>query len=59
VHARSLAAQFCLEIALFGALMMRRETSRVSFLMCPFCVRASLLHWATATGVMRWGCGCG
>lgn len=28
---------------------MRRGTSRVSFLMCPFCVRASLLAWATPT----------
>jgi hypothetical protein len=27
---------------------MRRETSRVSFLMCPFCVRASLSDEATA-----------
>jgi hypothetical protein len=28
---------------------MRRETSRVSFLMCPFCVRDSLLTRATPT----------
>jgi MmyB-like transcription regulator ligand binding domain len=28
---------------------MRRETSRVSFLMCPFCVRALLTRWTTAT----------
>jgi hypothetical protein len=28
-------------------LEMRRETSRVSFLMCPFCVRALLTSPAT------------
>jgi hypothetical protein len=27
---------------------MCRETSRVSFLMCPFCVRPLLTHSATA-----------
>ncbi len=27
---------------------MRRETSRVSFLMCPFCVRAQLTDETTA-----------
>jgi hypothetical protein len=26
---------------------MRRETSRVSFLMCPFCVRATLTQMTT------------
>jgi hypothetical protein len=26
---------------------MRRETTRVSFLMCPFCVRAVLLRLTT------------
>jgi hypothetical protein len=39
VHARSRAAQFCLEIHPFYAMGMRREASRVSFLMCPFSVR--------------------
>jgi hypothetical protein len=29
-----------LQIWLLQAVEMRRETSRVSFLMCPFCVRA-------------------
>ena len=49
VHARSLATQFLLQIVLLQAMEMRRATSRVSFLMCPFCVRASLLAWATPT----------
>jgi hypothetical protein len=40
VHARSLATQFFLQIGPNEASRMRRETSRVSFLMCPFCVRA-------------------
>jgi hypothetical protein len=40
VHARSLATQFLLQMRLVRTLEMRRETSRVSFLMCPFCVRA-------------------
>ena len=31
-----------LQIALVGTLEMRQETSRVSFLMCPFCVRVLL-----------------
>jgi hypothetical protein len=35
VHARSLATQFLLQIRLLQAVEMRRETSRVSFLMCP------------------------
>jgi hypothetical protein len=39
VHARSLATQFLLQIGPFGGLEMRREPSRVPFLMCPFCVR--------------------
>jgi hypothetical protein len=39
VHARSLATPFLLQIGLVLALAMRREASRVSFLMCPFCVR--------------------
>jgi hypothetical protein len=29
---------------------MRRETSRVSFLMCPFCVRHWLLIWTSVAG---------
>jgi hypothetical protein len=32
-----------LQIGLLKALEMRRERSRVSFLMCPFCVRRMLL----------------
>jgi hypothetical protein len=47
VHARSLAAQFLLQIELSGRLRMRRETSRVSFLMCPFCVRGLLSNETT------------
>jgi hypothetical protein len=39
VHARSRATQFALQIGLVGTHAMRREASRVSFLMCPFCVR--------------------
>jgi hypothetical protein len=42
VHARSLATQFFLQIDLIRRRTMRRETLRVSFLMCPFCVRAEL-----------------
>jgi hypothetical protein len=42
VHARSLATQFLLQIGPFAGRLMRREASRVSFLMCPFCVRAVL-----------------
>jgi hypothetical protein len=40
VHAGSSAARFCLQIDSVQAPRMRREMSRVSFLMCPFCVRA-------------------
>jgi hypothetical protein len=47
VHTRSLATQFSLQIDLFEGLEMRRGTSRVSFLMCPFCVRGGLLLLAT------------
>jgi hypothetical protein len=36
VHARSLASQFLLQIGLMLTVEIRRETSRVSFLMCPF-----------------------
>ena len=49
VHARSSATQFLLQIEPFWCCHMRREASRVSFLMCPFSVRASLLTWATRT----------
>jgi hypothetical protein len=42
VHARSSVTQFLLQIGLLQAVEMRRETSCVSFLMCPFCVRAPL-----------------
>jgi hypothetical protein len=41
-HARSLATQFLLQIGPFEESGMGRKTSRVSFLMCPFCVRALL-----------------
>ena len=36
VHARSLATQFPLQIELVGTFETRRETTRVSFLRCPF-----------------------
>jgi hypothetical protein len=42
VHGRSLATHFLLQIELVPPAAMRRETSRVSFLMCPFCVRGLL-----------------
>ena len=42
VHARSLAAQFFLQIRPLLAPNMRREASRGSFLMCPSCVRGLL-----------------
>ena len=42
VHVRSRATHFLLQIGLFERSEMRRETSRVSFLMCPFCVRGLL-----------------
>jgi hypothetical protein len=32
------------------ALELRRETSRVSFLMCPFCVRELLTTMTTSMG---------
>jgi hypothetical protein len=41
VHARSLATPFLLQIGPILTPEMRRETSRVSFLMCPFGVRAA------------------
>src|SRR6266511_2592138 len=48
VHVRSLATQFLLQLSLFEGPEMRRETSRVSFLMCLFCVRLLLTHRTTA-----------
>jgi hypothetical protein len=47
VHARSLATPFLLQIGPILTPEMRRETSRVSFLMCPFCVRAASSDEAT------------
>ena len=47
VHARSLETQFLLQIGLVLAPKMRRETSPVSFLMCPFCVRGVVLNLTT------------
>ena len=47
MHARSFADTFVLEIRLLEKVEMRRETSRVSFLMCPFCVRAASSVLAT------------
>ncbi len=38
VHVRSLATQFLLQIGLILTPEMCRGTTRVSFLMCPFCV---------------------
>ena len=35
------ATQFVLQIRMLEALEKRRDTSRVSFLMCPFGVRAA------------------
>jgi hypothetical protein len=49
VHARSSPAPFLPQIEPFERLEIRREASRVSFLMCPFCVRGALLAWATPT----------
>ena len=40
VHARSPAAQFLLQIGPIWRRVIRRDASHVSFLMCPFCVRA-------------------
>ena len=39
VHARSLATQFLLQIRPSAVQRVCREASRVSFLMCPSCVR--------------------
>jgi hypothetical protein len=51
VHARSRATHFLLQIGLLEAVEMRRETSRVSFLMCPFCVRALVSLSTTGSGL--------
>jgi len=48
VHARSLGADFRLQIGPLRSVQMRRERSRVSFLMCPFCVRGLLPNKATS-----------
>jgi hypothetical protein len=48
VHARSSATQFLLQIALIQRRTMRREASRVSFLMYPSCVRDLLTAPTTA-----------
>jgi hypothetical protein len=54
VHARSLATHFPLQIGPFAGRLIRRETSRVSFLMCPFCVRVMLPRLTThASGAVR------
>jgi hypothetical protein len=53
VHARSLATQFLLQIGMVLPPKMRRETSRVSFLMCPFCVRPRFSNQATRVAI-RW-----
>jgi hypothetical protein len=45
--ARSRATCFRLQISRFPRAAMRRETSRVSFLMCPFCVRVLLTSATT------------
>jgi hypothetical protein len=47
VHMRSRATPFFLQIRLIWPLRICRETSRVSFLTCPFCVRASSSVLAT------------
>ena len=44
-YARSRATQFFLQLRPKEASRMRRETSRVSFLMCRSCVRHWLLMW--------------
>jgi len=47
-HARLRATQFRLEISSLAAVAMRRETSQVSFLMCPFYVRKMVPGKTTA-----------
>jgi hypothetical protein len=46
-HVRSLATRFLLQISPFFVRGKRRWTSPVSFLMCPFCVRAVLFRRTT------------
>ena len=48
VHARSPATHFRLQIQVVAIVEMRRERSGVSFLTCPFCVRALMPREATA-----------
>jgi hypothetical protein len=48
VHARSFSTQFLLQFGLIWTIEMCRETTRVSFLMCPSCVRALLTSPTTA-----------
>jgi hypothetical protein len=52
-HARSSAARFLLQIGPLQEAEMRRETSRVSFLMCPFCVRGPSSNAATLRDCRR------
>jgi hypothetical protein len=47
VHARSLAAQFLLQIGANETSRMRRAAPPVSLLMCPFCVRTAVPNKAT------------
>ena len=47
IHARSSATLFLLQIAVIRRRGMRREASRVSFLMCPFCARELLTRPTT------------
>jgi hypothetical protein len=47
VHGRSRATYFFLQIDVIPKRRMRREASHVSFLMCPFCVRALVPSEAT------------
>jgi len=49
-HARSLGAQFRLQIGLLQAVEMRRE-AHVLYLMCPFGVRGLLTAQTTAPAV--------
>jgi hypothetical protein len=53
VHARSPATQFLLQIGSLEREEMRRETSRVSFLMCPVCVREVLTTSTTLSDPWR------
>ena len=46
-HARSFATQFFLQIGSSEASRVRRPASRMSFLMCPFCVRVVSLDETT------------